>query len=253
MKLVPQAPRRKLQWLALAFLLTPLVRLTYLDIDQTKLVLLGLPVKNDRIYLILLLALAVVGTIFFLSAKWGRFFCAYLCPVHLCFESEKRYHGQTLKKHIFKVLPFLLAQSAICFVFPYSRQLQFLREGAFPQPILIAHLIVLGILSSIFYVYRAKFCHSGCPYGVFQNVLRADHTVVTVYQDPDARCVECFACDRACPMELDVREQSYESFCSNCTLCIDACSTVLGDGKEVITQIREDELPDDLAGPPEDD
>ena len=66
------------------------------------------------------------------------------------------------------------------------------------------------------------------------------------YQDPDGQCVECFACDRACPMNLDVREQAHESFCSNCTLCIDACRNVLGDGNEVITQMREDELPEEL-------
>jgi len=136
----------------------------------------------------------------------------------------------------------IFAQSAICFAFPYEQQAALFRAAAFPQPILICHGIVLSVVGGIFWVFRERFCHSLCPYGMFQGVLRSDATLVTALQDPEERCIDCRACDRICPMCLDVRQQSTESFCSNCTRCIDACQKALGPNNEVITQILEAEL-----------
>ena len=49
-------------------------------------------------------------------------------------------------------------------------------------------------------------------------------------------------------MRLDVRQQSTESFCSNCTRCIDACQKALKPDQGVITQILEAELTNQQRG-----
>jgi len=242
MKRVPVTHRRLWQGLALFLCLTPLLGLTYLDKPNARLVLLGLPFASDRIVYLLVLAFAALGLLFFLSSRWGKTLCIVFCPLHRTLEARIDYRSNRVVQALLCLAPVVFAQCAICLVFPYARQIDLLKAVAFPQPILICHGNVVSVAGGIFWVYRERFCHSLCPYGLFQSVLRSDLTVVTTLQDPQERCIDCGACDRSCPMGLDVRQQSTESFCSNCTRCIDACQKALGRDREVIAQILEAEL-----------
>jgi polyferredoxin len=242
MKRVPVTHRCLWQGMALFLCLTPLLGLTYLDKTNAHFVLLGLPFAADRIVYLLVLAFAVLGVLFFLSSRWGKVLCIFFCPLHRTLELRIDRHRNRGVQVLLWLIPVIFAQSAICFVFPYEQQTALFRAAAFPQPILICHGIVLAVVGGIFWVFRERFCHSLCPYGMFQGVLRSDITLVTALQDPQNRCINCQACDRTCPMRLDVRQQSTESFCSNCTRCIDACKAVLGQDREVITQMREADL-----------
>lgn len=248
MKRVPVKRRRIWQGIALFLCLTPLMGLTYLDIEHAQLALLGVAMNTDKIVYLLVGAFVALGTLFFLSSRWGKALCIFLCPLHCSLEARIDHRSKAWVKPLLWLLPVLIAQSVIRFVFPYARQLALFEGAAFPQPILIAHVIALCVAVGIFLVFRERFCHSVCPYGLFQGVLRSDATVVTALLDPDKRCIDCKACDRICPMGLDVRKQSTESFCSNCTRCIDACQGVLGADKEVIAQILEADLPGPQEG-----
>jgi len=243
MKRVPVNHRRIWQGAALFLCLTPLLGLTYLDMDNARFVLLGLAFGADKIIYLVVTAFAVLGILFFFSSRWGKVLCIFFCPLHRALEASIDHRSKVWLRALLWLVPVLFAQSAIRFVFPYGRQIAMFNATAFPQPILICHVIALSVITGIFLLYKERFCHSVCPYGMFQSVLRSDVTVVTTLQDPDNRCIECRACDRICPMRLDVREQSTESFCSNCTRCIDACRSVLGRDSEVITQILEADLP----------
>ena len=243
MKRVPVTHRRLWQTVGLFLCLTPLLGLTYLDLPSARLVLLGMAFATDKIIYLVILTFVGLGLLFFLSSRWGRALCIFFCPLHRSLEACIDHHSTKWLQILLWLVPVAMAQSAICFVFPYGRQFDLFKEAAFPQPILICHGIVLSVVIGIFLVYRERFCHSLCPYGLFQGVLRSEVTVVTTLQDPEDRCINCLGCDRTCPMRLDVRQQSTESFCSNCTRCIDACQSVLGPDKEVITQILEADLP----------
>jgi polyferredoxin len=248
MKRVPVTHRRLWQTVGLFLCLTPLMGLTYLDMPNTRLVLLGIGFQTDKIIYLVVLTFAALGMLFYLSSRWGRALCIFFCPLHCTLEATIDHSRQTWLRPLLWLVPVALTQSAICFVFPYARQIALFKEAAFPQPILICHGIVLSVVMGIFWVYKERFCHSLCPYGLFQGVLRSDVTVVTTLQDPGDRCINCLACDCTCPMRLDVRQQSTESFCSNCTRCIDACQGALGPNREVITQIFEADLPDGQEG-----
>lgn len=243
MKRVPVTHRRLWQGVALFLCLTPLLGLTYLDRTSARFVFLGLPFASDRIVYLLVLAFAALGLIFFWSSRWGKVLCIFFCPLHRTLEARIDHRPKRWLRPVFWLMPVILAQSAVCLVFPYAQQIALFKAVAFPQPILICHGIVLSVVGGIFWVFRERFCHSLCPYGLFQGVLRSDVTVVTTLHDPEDGCIDCQACDRTCPMCLDVRQQSAESFCSNCTRCIDACQKVLGQDQEVITQILEADLP----------
>jgi polyferredoxin len=248
MKLVPQVNRKRLQYLALLLFLGPLLRLVYLDTETVELVLFGARIPREHIYVPVLGGCVLLGLIVYLTIRFGRFFCAFLCPVHLYLEHRHRQKGHWWRKILPWVAPVLAAESVISFVLSYRQQWGMYTEHAFPQPILIAHVITLGVMIGVFLVYEERFCQSACPYAVLQNVCRSEDTVVTVFDRGAARCVDCSACDRVCPMKLDVREQSTEFSCTNCTLCIEACSVILGEGREVMTQVREHELPEEPPG-----
>jgi polyferredoxin len=40
-------------------------------------------------------------------------------------------------------------------------------------------------------------------------------------------CIDCGACARVCPMEIDIRDGSFQIECTRCGSCIDACDQVL--------------------------
>ncbi len=243
MKRVPVTHRHLWQDLALCLCLTPLLGLTCADMKNTQLVLLGMAIESDRIVYILVVAFMALGILFFLSSRWGKVLCIFFCPLRWYLEARIKYRQSVWLQALLCLTPVVLAQAALRSVFPFERQIAMFKEAAFPQPILICHGIVLSVVMGIFLVYRERFCHGLCPYGIFQNLLRSDVTVVTTLQDPDNHCIDCHACDANCPMHLDVRKQSTETFCSNCTRCIDACRNVLGQGHELITQILEADLP----------
>ncbi len=232
MILVPLANRTKLQYLALLLCLAPLMRIVYLDLDKVEVVIAGLAISRERIYLVVLLAVLILGLIAYLTLKYGRFFCAFLCPVHLYLEHRQR-------RLLPWLLPPLFTEAAVTFVFSYSQQREMYAAHSFPQPILIAHAIILAVMVAIFVVYKDRFCRSSCPYAVFQNVCRSADTVITFFDAAAQRCVDCLACDAICPMKLDVRNQCVESLCTNCALCIDACAKVLGEDKTVISQVSD--------------
>ncbi|MCP4642590.1 MAG: 4Fe-4S binding protein [bacterium] len=239
-----------MQYLGVVVFFGPLLRLVYFDTATVELVLLGIRIPREHIYLPVLGGCLILGTIVFFTIKFGRYFCAFLCPVHLYLEHRYRSEDRWWHRLLPWVVSVLAAEAVVSFVFSYRQQWAMYTERAFPQPILVAHTIILGVMIGVFYAYEERFCHSACPYAVLQNVCRCDDTVVTVFDHDADRCVDCTACDRVCPMKLDVREQSTESFCTNCTLCIEACSRVLGEGREVMTQMREHELPEEESDLP---
>ena len=143
MKLVPHVHRTKFQWVFFILLLTPLVRLTYLDMENVRLIFLGISIPKDKIFILILLGISVVGLVLYLSTKWGRFFCSTLCPVHLLFEINIKKKKEFWTKPMMWFMTILFSQSTMAFVLPYSRQLELLKSQPFPQPILIVHLILL--------------------------------------------------------------------------------------------------------------
>ncbi|MDO4280995.1 MAG: 4Fe-4S binding protein [Peptococcaceae bacterium] len=79
-------------------------------------------------------------------------------------------------------------------------------------------LVAIVILSTLI---QRPFCKYLCPLGAIYGLCnrvsfyqqRVDHTV----------CVGCGACERACPMQIDVRRAPNSAECIRCGACRDAC------------------------------
>ncbi len=229
-----QVLRRCVQVVVLLFLCTPLMRLTYLDFRGGALVLLGLRIPAEQVFIVAIAGLLAFGIVFFLGSRFGRVLCAYACPVHLYLEGRKTGKYKALVWIAAVALPALLSESAISFVFSYQQQLDLYRTQSFPQPILAVQGLIFAVFIAVFVIYREKACRKACPYCILQNLARTDSVALVKFDTECGRCIECGACDRACPYSLDVRKECDDLDCSNCCRCSVACQKVLGTGKQVL-------------------
>jgi polyferredoxin len=98
------------------------------------------------------------------------------------------------------------------------------RLGAWP---LGTTLVLAGLVFFDLLLLRRLFCRDFCPYGRFQAVIVHPGTL-TLRELPEEaeRCIDCRACVRACPMDIDIRA-GYQIECINCARCLDACRRVM--------------------------
>ena len=98
MRRIPHLNRKRLQFVGLFFALTPLLRLVYLDTENVELVFFGFRFARENIYLLVLAACTILAVVIFYTVKFGRFFCAFLCPVHFYLEQRSQRRWDTWKK-----------------------------------------------------------------------------------------------------------------------------------------------------------
>jgi polyferredoxin len=67
------------------------------------------------------------------------------------------------------------------------------------------------------------FCRYACPFGAMSGI-KSLARPVTINRDA-ARCVKCGACDRACPMKIEMSRvrSSCSPNCVDCFKCIESC------------------------------
>ncbi len=106
----------------------------------------------------------------------------------------------------------------------------------------VAVLIVTGMVFVDFVWFREQTCFIACPYGRIQSVLVDARSLIVGYDfrrgeprrkavdrtegDDAGDCVDCLACVRTCPTNIDIRE-GLQLECVGCTQCIDACDAIM--------------------------
>lgn len=94
------------------------------------------------------------------------------------------------------------------------------------------YMVVFTIFGLNIAFGRRAFCHYGCwmaPFMILgRKVRNALNTPALRLSVQSSQCVHCHACDKACPMSLDVHDMvmagSMESSeCILCGSCVDAC------------------------------
>ncbi len=242
--------RRIFQWtLSLLILLIPWGRinnqsLLRVDIPHLSLQLFGTTLRIEELYLLLFFSLSFVLFFLLVTLISGRVWCGWTCPQTTLSDLTEwtarklklkvhndHLHGAIWRKilfHIFLILLALLVGSNLLWYF-IEPQLYFKQLLAGQL-----HSVALGTLvitGSVVYLdlafLRRLFCREFCPYGRFQSVLVDKGTLILHRPESEApRCIECGACVRACPMEIDIRK-GYHIECINCGCCLDACRKVM--------------------------
>jgi cytochrome c oxidase accessory protein FixG len=245
------APRRQLfQWtLAFCWFGIPFVRfggqgLVEIDLVTQTLHLAGATFRIEELLLFLLLLLGGIFFFLLITMVLGRVWCGWVCPqtafVDLA-EAVARRLGLTVRHFRLSgptgprlLLVLFLAVFALSagasfvwyFVPPYEYFARLGRGelGSWP---LGTTLVLAGLIFVDLLLLRRIFCRDFCPYGRFQTVLVHPGTLILRELPEEAeRCLDCRACLRACPMEIDIRN-GYQVECINCARCLDACRQVM--------------------------
>lgn len=241
------ARRRRLVQLAglAVFVLLPLFDLFRFDFEAGRLHLFGAEIWLDEwaiLWLALMFGMWLIGA---LSLVLGRVYCAYACP-QMVF-SEIAHDFDDMAKRLArrfdpKLRPRIaraISLAAVAIV-SIAASVFFLAWFA-PLPEVVSRLAHLdlglwvgavGALTALlafldFAFVREGFCRSVCPYGLLQGVIE-DGRSLHVRYDEQGGCIECKACVKACPMEIDIRDGAFQIECTRCGSCIDACDQILG-------------------------
>ncbi len=229
--------------LVIVFLLLPYLSINgkpalQMDITQRTLYIVGVVVRIDQFFLVLLLTLVLVAAFLLLTMVLGRVWCGWFCPqtvlndlLDMLREQGRRFRSQFLASVLVHasaaVIAVLVSFSVLCWFVPAPRLLKSLTDFS-AHPLLTFNFSFLFIVLYLnLILVKRHFCLKYCPYGRFQAVLLDDATLNLLFlENTRDRCVRCGSCVRACPMGIDIR-QGFQIECINCGRCIDACRAVM--------------------------
>jgi len=217
-----------------------------------------------NIFLRLIIPLfALAGLLLWVSWKWGRLFCGWLCPhfplVELINGLVTRACGQptvwdknrlpTQKPDgsqrrtnwrwwpvavlVSVTIAFSWAVVLLTYVLPPSTIYSNLWHGALTRNQLVFIGIVTTVLSIDFLFARHLFCRYMCSVGMFQSftwLKNPEALVVGFDRQRASACSNCLpdreaACNTVCPMRLKPRSIKRHMFtCTQCALCLEACA-----------------------------
>jgi cytochrome c oxidase accessory protein FixG len=234
-----------------------------IDLVARELVFCGAVFRPSDGLILMLLGLAVVLTVFVVTALFGRVWCGWGCPqtvyLEMVFRPIERWlegtaaqaarlphlHPRRLAKWaIYAALAFALANVFLAYFVSVAR----LRLWVLASPLdhlggfsVVAGVALLMLIN--FGWFREQTCIVACPYGRLQSVLLDRQSLIVGYDaargeprgKPKKRlpvigergvCVDCSACVAVCPTGIDIRD-GLQMECIGCAQCIDACDTVM--------------------------
>lgn len=203
----------------------------------------------------------IIGTGVWVSWKYGRLYCGWLCPHFSVVETinalmRRAFGRPTLwEPHALpedlpdgrRLAPqplywlavgfavfgfaFLWAISLLTYMWPPLEVYNNLWNGT-PTRFQFIFLTAATLVFMIeFLLARHLFCRFGCAIGLFQSLAWMGNKkamVVGFERERVDTCVDCnAACDNACPMRLKPRSTKRHMFtCTQCARCLQACDQV---------------------------
>ena len=195
----------------------------------------------------------VLGTLMLFGVLLGRAVCGLLCPFGLVqdllhkipvFRKWKRLPFHKILKYGKYVTLVLLVGVGSLFLFGGFAKIPAFCKYLCPSGTLLGALPLLGRnellrsqIGGLFYwklgvllfllilsvkVYR-PFCQYLCPLGAIYGWFNR-FSLVQIRWEKE-KCISCGACERACPVALDVQEISVSPECIRCGKCVGACPT----------------------------
>lgn len=170
-----------------------------------------------------------------------RSFCGLICPLGTLQELfgmlgkklfGKRFHiipsldkpGRYIKYGVFVAFITLTYISGTLVIRPYDpwATYQHLASKDLFNEFAIGFVVLVITFIGSMFVGRV-FCRYACPMGAFLGVI---HKIgVFRIKRNDSTCIHCMACDKICPVDVEVEKVNEVSSaeCINCNLCVNVC------------------------------
>ncbi len=178
------------------------------------------------------------ATIHYLIAKiggtflFGRGWCGYACwtiAVLDLFPWKKPKEGRIPYLGLFRYVHFLGSLGLVLYILLVLENQPEVGSSRELYWFLIGNLVyyVLGFLLAVFLRDNRAVCKYLCPIPVFQKIgARFSLMKINIKRE---KCVGCYACERACPMDIKLLDYMYEgkrvlsTECISCLTCFYAC------------------------------
>ncbi len=237
-----------------------------LDVPARRFTLFGATFLPTDGFLLMLLMVGILLTVFLLTAMFGRVWCGWACPQTVYMEFvyrpiERLTTGRSrftrrlgldrvgegprraLRYALYLLLSVYLAHTFLAYFVGVDRLRHWIGGSPFQHPAAFLVMAVTTLLMLLdFGYFREQVCLVACPYGRFQSVLLDRRSKIVGYDpgrgEPRAKpkeraaarpagdCIDCGACVHTCPTGIDIRE-GLQMECVHCTQCIDACDAIM--------------------------
>ena len=184
---------------------------------------------------ILLLATLIIALVF------RRSFCGHICPLGALQELAARLGRVIFGKRltvptavdrplrffkyavlvVFVALSVILGQLAIRPYDPWAAWNHLIGPDLFTEFLVGFIVLVASLIGSL--LFDRFFCKYLCPMGGFLAAIRRVGWFRV--RRNDSTCTHCYACDKACPVNIKVEAVSevHSLECIDCNLCVNAC------------------------------
>ena len=195
-------------------------------------------------------AFILMWIVFALTLLFGPVFCGWVCPLGSFQEWlgklgrriwKRRYNrfipyrfDRLLRYLRYAVLAWVLYMTAISaqLVFsdydPYYTLFNF-----WSGEVAVSGYIILGIVALLTLFVERPFCKYACPYGAVLGVFNL-FRIFSIRRNT-VTCIDCKACDRACPVNIPVSEKNIvrDHQCIGCLECTSERSCPVADTVEL--------------------
>ena len=258
--------------LLILFLLLPWISIgghqsILLDIPGRRFTFFGLELFAYDVPLLFLVLVIFVGSLFLLTALWGRVWCGWACPQTVFIErvyrtierfaegnyiqrrqlavsdmSFEKVARLLLKWSLYLVVSSVFAHSFIAYFAGGAHLLKMMQKAPSENSsyfIWVSSVTALNLFN--FGWFREQFCLIVCPYGRFQSVLQDTQTISIFYDsqrgEPRRRpgvaasipTGDCVSCHRCVEVCPTGIDirNGTQMECIGCTACIDACDEIM--------------------------
>ncbi|MFK5986378.1 MAG: 4Fe-4S binding protein [Pseudomonadota bacterium] len=258
----------------LLFILAPVLDIFRFDLNEDHFIILWKPwvlgidaamspmeILFNMIFRFLLPISLVVSAGIFISWKWGRLYCGWLCPHFSVVEMvnavmrrasgqlsiwdkeklpEAQQDGTKIKPHhlwwigtvmVVVSFSFTWAVVLLTYLLPPAEIYSNLINGELTRNQFTFIYVATMVFIIEFTFARHLFCRFGCAIGLFQSMVwmgNRKSLVVGFDRKQVVLCADCdTSCEHACPMRLKPRGLKRNKFtCTQCMQCVTACENV---------------------------
>lgn len=232
----------------LLLLAVPALGLARVDLWDGRHVLLGERVGAFVALRGVVVAIAALwGTTFLTNMIAGRYFCGWGCPVG--FVSRLGEDVELRRRHRWRWLASHAAGAAFVGTFIAAVMSWWVDPRVLLEGGVTARSVVLGawllLCAGGFlhaFTWRFGFCRSACPIGLYYRIVTSRTPLGIVFVEQPSPCIECGACLKVCPVDLEPRKLGEEqpatsgdeagegrygdAECIRCGDCVAACRMI---------------------------